>query len=94
MRKKVYFEGMLYPSLYKLAEELYKKMSGHAELFLRLPTQISKTKTIHSIGKMIAKKRVSVARSDVHTLPWGEVDLELFNSDEYAMMNELFVLPQ
>jgi hypothetical protein len=42
---------------------------------------------------MIAKKTVSVARSDVHSLPWGEVDLELFNSDEYATMNELFVLP-
>ena len=36
VRKKVYFEGMLYPSLYKLAEELYKKISGHEELFPRL----------------------------------------------------------
>ena len=94
MRKKVYFEGMLYPSLYKLAEEFYKKTSEHADLFPRLPTQTNKTKAIHSIGKMIAKRRVSVARSDVHGLHFGEVDLELFNSDEYATMNELFVLPQ
>ena len=94
VRGKVYFEGMLYPSLYKLAEEFYKKMSEHADLFPRLPTQTNKTKAIHSIGKMIAKRRVSVARSDVHGLPFGEVDLELFNSDEYATMNELFVLPQ
>ena len=85
---------MLYLSLYKLAEEFYKKMSEHAELFPRLPTQTNKTKAIHSTGKMIAKKRVSVARLDVHSVPWGEVGLELFNSDEYATMNELFVLPQ
>jgi len=32
VRGKVYFEGMLYPSLYNHAEEFYKKMSEHAEL--------------------------------------------------------------
>ncbi len=79
MKGKVHFKGLLYPSLYRLAEEFYKKMSEHAELFARLPTQTNKTKAIHSIGKMIARKRVLVARSDIHSWPRGEVDLALFN---------------
>ncbi len=69
-------------------------MSEHAELFARLPTQTNKTKAIYSIGKMIARKRVLVARTDIHSRPQGKVDLELFNSDKYATMDELFVLPQ
>jgi hypothetical protein len=42
----------------------------------------------------LQKKRIPVARSDIHNRPQGEVDLELFNSVEYATKNELFVLPQ
>ncbi len=38
---------------------------------------------------MIAKKRIRVARSDIHSRPQGKIDLELFNSIEYV-----FVLPQ
>jgi hypothetical protein len=94
VKGKVHFEGLLYPNLYKLAEEVYKKMSKHAELFPRLPTPSNKTKAIHVIGKMIAKKRVPVARLDIHSQPQGKIDLELFNSNEYATMDRLFVLPQ
>jgi hypothetical protein len=43
---------------------------------------------------MIARKKILVARSDIHIQPQGKVDLELFNSVEYATKNELFVLPQ
>ncbi len=52
----VHFEWLMYPYLYKLAEEMYNKMSENAELFPRLPNHKNKTKAIHSIGKMIAKK--------------------------------------
>jgi hypothetical protein len=69
-------------------------MSENVELFPRLPNHKNKTKAIHGIGKMIAKKRIPVARPDTHNRPQGEVDLELFISVEYATKNELFVLPQ
>jgi hypothetical protein len=62
VKGKVRFEGLMYPYLYKLAEEMYNKMSENAELFPRLPNHKNKTKAIHSIGKMIARKRISVAR--------------------------------
>jgi hypothetical protein len=62
--------------------------------FARLPTQTNKTKAIHSIGKMTARKRVLVARLDIHSRPRGKVDLALFDSDKDAMMDKLFVLPQ
>jgi hypothetical protein len=84
----------MYPYLYKLAKEMYNKMSENVELFPRLPNHKNKTKAIHSIGKMIARKQILFARSDIHNRPQGEVDLELFNSVEYATKNELFVLPQ
>jgi hypothetical protein len=35
-----------------------------------------------------------VARSDIHNQPQGKVDLELFNSVEYATKNVVFLLPQ
>ncbi len=35
-----------------------------------------------------------IARSDIHNRPQGKVDLNLFNTIEYAPKNELFVLPQ
>jgi hypothetical protein len=37
VRGKVHFEGLMYPYLYRLAEEMYNKMSENAELFPRLP---------------------------------------------------------
>ena len=46
------------------------------------------------IGKIIAKKRIEVNRSDIHSRPQGEVPLELFNSNEFATLDRLFVLPQ
>ncbi len=94
VKGKVHFKGLMYPYLYKLAKEMYNKMSENAELFPRLPNHKNKTKAIHSIGKMIARKQILVARLDIHNRPQGEVDLELFNSVEYATKNELFVLPQ
>ncbi len=94
VKGKVHFEGLMYPHLYKLAKEMYNKMGENTELFPRLPNQKNKTKAIHSIGKMFAKKRIFVARSDIHYRPQSKVDLELFNSVEYAAKNDLFVLPQ
>ena len=94
VKGKIFFGGLLYPSLYKLAEEVYKKMGDHDDLFPRLPNSKNKTKAIHVIGKIIAKKRIEVNRSDIHSRPQGEVPLELFNSDEFAAFDRLFVLPQ
>ena len=34
---KIHYGGLLYPSLYKLAEEVYKKMGNHKDLFPGLP---------------------------------------------------------
>ena len=93
VKGKIHFGGLLYPSLYKLAEEVYKKMGYHDNLFPMLPNNKNKTKAIHKIGKIIAKKRIEVSRSDIHSRPQGEVPLELFNSNEFATMDRLFVLP-
>ena len=43
---KIHFGGLLYPSLYKLAEEVYKKIGDQDDLFPRLPNNKNKTKTI------------------------------------------------
>ncbi len=94
VKGKVHFEGLMYPYLYTLAEEMYNKMSKNVELFPRLSNHKNKTKAIHSNGKMIAKKRILVARLDIHNRPQSEVDLELFKPVEYATKDELFVLPQ
>ncbi len=55
VKGKVQFERLMFPYLYKLAKEMYKKMSKNVELFPRLPNHKNKTKAIHSIGKMIAR---------------------------------------
>jgi hypothetical protein len=79
VKGKIHFGGLLHPSLYKLAEEVYKKMGDHKDLFPRLPINKNKTKAIHAIGKIIAKKRIEVNRSDIHSRPQeGKVPLELF----------------
>ena len=46
VKGKIHFVGLMYPSLYKLAEELYKKMADHDNLFPRLPSNKNKTKAI------------------------------------------------
>ena len=94
VKGKIHFVGLMYPSLYKLAEEVYKKMADHEDLFPRLPNNKNKTKAIHVLGKFIAKRRIEVSRSDVHSRPQGEVPYELFNSSEFETMDRLFVLPQ
>jgi len=94
VKGKIHFVGLMYPSLYKLAEELYKKMADHDNLFPRLPSNKNKTKAIHAIGKIIAKRRIEVSRSDIHSRPLGKVPLQLFNSSEFETMDRLFVLPQ
>ncbi len=46
VKGKIHFRGLLYPSLYKLAEEVYKKMGDHDNLFPMLPNNKNKTKAI------------------------------------------------
>jgi hypothetical protein len=83
--RKIRFQGRLYPLPYQLASGLFDKMQGIPELFPRLPTsKNNKTKTIHAIGIIIAAKRYSHSRSNIHSLPPGEVDLNLANPDEYS----------
>jgi hypothetical protein len=48
---KVHFEGLMYPYLYKLAKEMYNKMSEKAELFPRLPNHKNKTRAIIVLGR-------------------------------------------
>ena len=67
VKGKIHFVGLLYPSLYKLAEEVYKKMADHEDLFPRLPNNKNKTKAIHVLEKFIAKRRIEVSRSDIHS---------------------------
>ena len=94
VKGKIHFGGLLYPSLYKLAEEMPHQMGNHVDLFPRLSNNKNKTKAIHSIGKIIAKKRIEVNRSVIHSRPQGKVPLELINFDEFATMDWLFVQPQ
>ncbi len=69
------------------------KVQANPELFPRLPTSMNnKTKTIHAIGKIIAAKRYSQARSDIDHLPLGEVDSILANAAEYSAREDLFIL--
>jgi hypothetical protein len=83
--RKIYFQGRLYPLLYQLASLVLDKMQGNPELFPRLPTSKNfKTKTIHVIGKIIAAKRYSHARSDIDPLAPGKVDSNLANAAEYS----------
>jgi hypothetical protein len=83
--RKIHSQGRLYPLLYQLASKLFDKMKGNPELFPRLLTsKNNKTKTIHDIGKIIAAKRYSQSRSDIHSLLPGEDDLTLVNADEYS----------
>ena len=69
-------------------------MADHDNFFPRLPSNKNKTKAIHAIGKIIAKRRIEVSRSDIHSRPLGKVPLQLFNSSEFETMDRLFVLPQ
>jgi hypothetical protein len=85
----------LYPILYQLASLVLDKVQANPELFPRLPTsKNNKTKTIHAIGKIIAAKRYSQARSDIVRLPPGEVDSILANAAEYSAREDLFILSQ
>ncbi len=93
--RKIHFQGRLYPILYQLASLLLDKMQGNPELSPRLPTsKNNKTKTIHAIGKIIAAKRYSHARSDIDCLPPGKVDSNLANAAEYSVQEDLFILSQ
>ena len=69
-------------------------MADHDNLFPRLPSNKNKTKAIHVIGKIIAKRRIEVSRSDIHSRPQGKVPLQLFNSSEFETNDRLFFLPQ
>jgi hypothetical protein len=93
--RKIHFQGRLYPILYQLASLLLDKMQGNPRLFPRLPTsKNNKTKTVHAIGKNIAAKRYSQARSNIDPLPPGEVDSNLANAAEYSAQEDLFILSQ
>jgi len=48
----------LYPSLYKLAEEVYKKMGHHNNLFPRLPYNKNKPKKSTVLGKLLPRKEL------------------------------------
>ena len=93
-RGRITYNGRLYQNLHQLAELVYNKMVEHKEVFDDLPTASNKGKVVHRIGKQIAATRCQVTRADIHTRAPGEVNLDLFNSDEYKDKNELFVLAQ
>ena len=50
VKGKIHFVGLMYPSLYKLAEEVYKKMANHDNLFnvmiQKLVKEIKSTKNM------------------------------------------------
>ena len=51
VKGKVQFKGLMFPYLYKLAKEMYNKMSENAELFPRLPNHKNKTRAIIVLGR-------------------------------------------
>jgi hypothetical protein len=93
--RKIHFQGRLYPILCQVASLVLDKVQANPELFPRLLTsKNNKTKTIHAIGKIIAAKRYSQARSDIDHLPPGEVDSILANAAESSARKDLFILSQ
>jgi hypothetical protein len=92
--RKIVHVDRLYPRLYTLSSNLYDIMENNRTLFPRLPEGKNKTSPIHTLGKLIANTRKSYARSDIHSLPHNDVDMNLVNSEEHARRQELFILSQ
>jgi hypothetical protein len=92
--RKIVHVDRLYPRLYTLSSKLYDIMENNRTLFPRLPEGKNKTSPIHTLVKLIANTRKSYARSDIHSLPHNDVDMNLVNSEEHARRQELFILSQ
>jgi hypothetical protein len=82
----------LYEDIYKLAEEVYKKIEVKKEqYFPRLAT--SKTSNIHIIGRFIVSRRSSTNRADMHRHSNEDV-IQYANMPEFAEKQYVFVLSQ
>ena len=92
--RRIAYLDRLYPLLYTLSSGLYDIMDNNRTLFPRLQEGKNKTTPIHQLGKLIAMTRTSYARSDIHSLPHNDVDMNLVNSEEHANRQELFILSQ
>ena len=92
--RKIVYLDRLYPLLYTLSSGLYDIMDNNRTLFPRLQEGKNKTTPIHQLGKFIAMTRLSYARSDIHSLPHDDIDMNLVNSEEHANRQELFILSQ
>jgi hypothetical protein len=92
--KRIVYLDKLYPLLYTLSSKLYDVMDNNRTLFPRLQAGKNKTAPIHQLGQLIAKTRTPYARSDIHSLPHNDVNMNLVNSVEHAHRQELFILSQ
>ena len=92
--RKIVYLDRLYPLLYTLSSGFYDIMDNNRTLFPRLQEGKNKTTPIHQLGKFIAMTRLSYARSDIHSLPHDDIDMNLVNSEEHANRQELFILSQ
>ena len=92
--RKTIGEGLesnrLFEDIYKLAEEVFKKVESKVELFPKFST--NKTANIHLIAKFIIKRRSVCTRADMHSRP--QMDGQYANMPEFAGRLLLYFLSQ
>ena len=92
--RKVAHANYFYSQLYNLASEVYDRLQNDSSFFPNLGK--NKTGTIHSIGKLIANRRILKSRADLHSLPAGEEGdtVQCTHMPEYAGQNQFYFLSQ
>ena len=81
----------LYQDIYRLAEEVFKKLEEKVEYFPRLAS--SRTANIHIIGRFILSRRSSTTRADMHSHS-SPLFINFANMPEFADKQSIFVLSQ